>query len=114
LFPELKKKPKKGMKLNFGIDWAVMLTVASVLGNIGVSGGTAMAIGSFVGTLAVYVLTAAVSLGLSMGISAAMAKKPSSGSISNNGRVFNTRVVSEPIRIIYGEARVGGNSIFSL
>jgi hypothetical protein len=45
-------------------------------------------------------------------VSGALSSKPSTSSVVNNGRVFNTRVVSQPVSVIYGQGQIGGNLTF--
>jgi hypothetical protein len=104
LFPELKSRAKKGMKVCFGIG---ELIVSAILGGIwGITAG-------IIGTVAGVIIDVALAVGLSAAVSAIMGKKPSGGTVTNNGRVFNTRVTSQPVTVLYGNTKVGGNWLYA-
>jgi len=57
------------------------------------------------------VLTVALTVGTSLW-SASRAKQPSAKTLGNGGMAVNTRTPSEPVKIIYGKAKVGLNWIY--
>lgn len=109
LFPHLKQKAKRGITLAFGIGEALIVAIYGTLQSIGL-GAIAYSAAYVIATAINVAIAAIASIAVSL-VAGALQKTPSSGSISNNGRVFNTRAQSEPVRVVYGEARTGGNKV---
>jgi hypothetical protein len=78
-----------------------------------ISTGIAAAAGGW-GAIALAALTIIGYMGTAYGLlSALTAKKPSSGAnIESGGIQVNTKSVGEPVRVIYGTVRTGGNVVF--
>jgi hypothetical protein len=91
---------------------AIATAIYVGLGYIGVTG---TAVASFAVTTATVLVTTVVSAAVSFLLTWATGgfKKPSYDDVGSNGRKFNTRDTTEPLKIIYGTAEVGINWIFN-
>ncbi len=63
--------------------------------------------------------SAIIAVGISLAVSAVsmaasmlLAKKPEAGGLTRNAHLINTQATSEPIKVVYGKCRVGGNRVF--
>lgn len=105
LFPPKRTGP---IALAFGIGEAIISAIVS-LATFGTTGVTFGGLTGAIIAIGGAIVDAALSIGVSFGISAAFGQSKTDQSISNNGRIFNTKSVAEPLRLIFGIAREGGN-----
>jgi len=108
------KKPRKN-KLGFGIGEAI---VGALLGAMEAVLGTAFTVGfvSAVGFGALYtavdILLYVALMAISTLITGLTSPKGSDQSIMRGSRTFNTRSPSEPLRLVVGTVKVGGNWVY--
>lgn len=112
LFPTLRLRARKAITLGFGIGEAIIGAITGFLAPLTSTFAGYAALSWAVAA----VVKGAIAIGVSVGLSAlsqALAKKPSTGSIQNNGRVFNTKSVTAAIKVCYGQVKIGGNWVFA-
>ena len=105
LFPRLSRKIRRTVKLNFGIGEAIIGLLAWG------SASVTFAAGSLAAIIGIAIDTVII-LGLSMAVSSLTSKSGKKGNLSSGGLLMNTRMVTDPIRVIYGKRRVGASQVF--